>query len=140
MDIIATNAEYFDKLEASTMGEPQRIGPELIKERLEAIDEALFAGRPRWLLPERVDRRRILTLAGYVDFRRRYYWDGRGKRYTYLLDAAIGIPKNAKLSNGFRLRLAEAASDMTYSKAGRWSPFWEAGTVSRSRSTIRRPR
>jgi hypothetical protein len=40
--IIATSAEYFDKLEASTMGEMQRPDSELIWERIKAIDGSLF--------------------------------------------------------------------------------------------------
>jgi hypothetical protein len=43
MDIVATNTEHFGGLEASTMGKLQRIRPKLIREGLDAVDEAPFA-------------------------------------------------------------------------------------------------
>jgi hypothetical protein len=132
VDIIATNDEYFDKLEKSVSIELSKIGPALIKERLEEIDKLLFDRRPYWLIPIRFDKRRILTLSGYVEFKRRYYFDTREKIYTHLLDSIVGVPRRGKLSASFRLKLARMASEMTYSKATRWAPFWEEGTVSRS--------
>jgi hypothetical protein len=42
VDIMPTNEDFFDRLESCTMGELQRIGPELIAQRPEEIDETIF--------------------------------------------------------------------------------------------------
>jgi hypothetical protein len=56
VDIIPTNEDFFDRLESCTMGEPRRIGPDLIAQRLEEIDETIFRKKPEWLHPVSIDK------------------------------------------------------------------------------------
>ena len=113
------------------MDELSRIGPELMGDFLEDLDRRLFEGRPSWMRPVRTGKRRIPTLSGHVEFKRRYYYDGREREYTYWLDSVPGIPEYGKPSNAFGLRLATMADDMAYSKTRKWSPLWGSGMVSR---------
>lgn len=73
----------------------------VIVEILEAIDRELAAGRDvrRFELKE-MERRKLVTSVGVVEFRRRYYWDREEKRWVYLLDEALGLEPEARKSPG----------------------------------------
>lgn len=79
----------------------------VIVEVLEAIDLQLAGERDvRRFELKGLERRRLITLVGVIEFRRRYYWDHEEKRWVYLLDEALGLAPEARKSPG----LAELAT------------------------------
>ncbi len=70
-------------------------------EVLEAVDRALMAERDvqRFEL-KGMEKRKLMTLVGSIQFRRRYYWDHEEKRWVYPLDEALGLKPEMRKSPG----------------------------------------
>ncbi len=66
------------------------------------------------------DERRIETVFGGVSYRRDYYRQRDG-RYRYPVDEIAGISPYMRMSNASAERLVEAATEMSYAKASRYT-------------------
>lgn len=102
--------------------------PAFIASWLERTDAALFSdlkneafGGGRRFSLIRLDERTIVTTAGAVTFRRRYYRDESTGRCCHPLDEAIGLSPRCRVIDEMRLTVIKAASQMSYSKAGEWA-------------------
>ena len=102
--------------------------PEAIAKWLERTDAALFSdlkdevfGGGRRFSPIRLDERTIVTTAGAVTFKRRYYRDESTGRCCHPLDEVIGLSPRCRVIDEMRLAVIKAASQMSYSKAGEWA-------------------
>ena len=62
----------------------------------------------------------IQTSIGLLRFKRRYYYDTYENKYMYLLDVFLSIPKRNRYMDSVKLKIIEAASEMSYEKAGRY--------------------
>ena len=121
MKILAQSADGVDVLVGAILGEC----PNAAARKLEELDAKLFcelasetwSGKRRFVTIRR-DRRTILTLAGAVTFRRRYYLDRSTGEYTHPLDAAMGICRYSRASADVRLRILDMAGECTYRYAG----------------------
>lgn len=115
--------------------------PEMVARCLERADAALFSrlkgerfgGGPRFVAI-RVDRRTVVTTVGAVAFKRRYYRDESTGRYCHPLDDAVGLSRRSRLSDEMRVRVFEAAGQMSYSKAAEWA----SPTAPISKATVAR--
>lgn len=78
-----------------------RIFGRVLVQLLEAIDRELMARRDvrRYEL-KGLEPRKLLTLVGEIEFRRRQYWDRVEQRWVYLLDEALGLEPAARKSPG----------------------------------------
>jgi hypothetical protein len=99
---------------------------------LEEVDERLRSDKKGrkdagYVVERRGDARTLLTAFGQLSYGRTYY-SRRDGGYEYLVDTAIGIDKNDRISNGVSVALVGAACDMSYSKS---SEYTIDGAVSR---------
>lgn len=76
-----------------------------------------WSGKRRFVTVKR-DWRTILTLAGAVTFRRRYYLDRSTGRYTHPPDAAMGLCRYSRASADVRLKILDMAGECPYRYVG----------------------
>lgn len=76
--------------------------------------------------------RRIDTSVGTVNYTRRYYEDKRSNELFFLLDEAVGIEKNSRLSMDLRAKLLEDAAQLSYRQAAKRN----GGNSTQSASTV----
>lgn len=88
---------------------------------LEKIDQKLFENKQSHLKVVKFKERVIQTTIGMLRFKRRYYYDEFEEKYRYLLDAFLMIPKRNRYMDSVKLKILEAASEMSYEKAGRYA-------------------
>lgn len=124
MKILAQESSLLDKM----VREAKESAPALIARWLERIDAALFSGLKaeafgggRRFSVIRLDARTVVTTAGAVTFRRRYYRDGSTGGCCHPLDEVIGLSPRCRIADEMRLNALRAASQMSYSKAGAWA-------------------
>ncbi|MEK7996243.1 MAG: ISLre2 family transposase [Planctomycetota bacterium] len=96
-----------------------RAGRELMRQALEAKDEALSRGRRSGLHQVGKRRRTITTLVGDVTFERRLYRDERNRRGCFLLDEAMSLPYRGSLSQGVVTLALSVAAVLPYRRAAR---------------------
>ena len=101
------------------------LGKKLCREVLEAADVWLKENpkeRQGWTVVRR-DPKSLLTPFGEVHYERRYYYNEKLGTYAYLVDQAIGITPHTRIDTLVKTRLVDAATDMSYRKAGKqgWS-------------------
>lgn len=117
MNIVATKLPLFEEIVEKFL----KMGKENILEQLanllEQIDDKLCLKRPKSLKIIKFKQRSILTDFGMLTFKRRYYFDTLKDEYVYLLDYKLKIPKRSKVMTNIKLKVIEAASEMSYSKA-----------------------
>lgn len=130
-------------------------GRTAMTEHLEALDEALAAGRDRKQYRDKGKRRTVLkTIMGEVEFSRRVYAteDETGRKmHVYLLDEALGIDGAGQMSPILSELVATAACESTYRETARqvseltgqtishqkaWTITQEAGSRVRSREEM----
>ena len=87
---------------------------------LENLDQFLYENRQSHLKVIKFKERVIQTSIGMLRFKRRYYYDTYENKYRYLLDAFLSIPKRNRYMDSVKLKIIEAASEMSYEKAGRY--------------------
>lgn len=118
MDILPLTNETFD----SFLFKSHNLSKTLLSERFEIIDRKLYLwtkeDKEKRFTLIRKDERTILTSFGIYKYKRRYYFDNKDKKYVYLLDNQLGIPKNSRMSSELILKLLELASIMTYKEVG----------------------
>lgn len=120
MNIVATMLPDFEEIVSNFI----KIGKlnilDQLAKRLEEIDDELCSKRPKSLKIIKIKERTVLTEIGLLTFRRRYYYDTFKEKYLYLLDYHLKIPKRAKIMTNIKLKIIEAASEMSYSKAAKY--------------------
>ena len=87
---------------------------------MENLDQFLYENKQSHLRVVKFKERVIQTSIGMLRFKRRYYYDTYEDKYRYLLDAFLSIPKRNRYMDSVKLRIIEAASEMSYEKAGRY--------------------
>lgn len=121
MDIIPTSLSFFEGFVIKSIRQAKLDTLESLEKALELFDDSLAATRASHYRLIRFGERDILTSIGMLHLRRRYYQDIVSQERTFLLDAKLGIPKRSRIMCDVRIRLIEAASEMSYLKAGRYA-------------------
>lgn len=98
-----------------------KLGYDLTKFSLEYAEEIIFKLKERKNQFEslEIDDRRIVTIFGDIDFKRRYYLDKANNQRVYLLDEYFKIAPNERLLENVETKLIEEAIETNYEKAGR---------------------
>lgn len=120
MDIIPTNTTSFEEIINYFIKDIKLSGLNNIALFLENLDQFLYENRQSHLKVIKFKERVIQTSIGMLRFKRRYYYDTYEKKYRYLLDAFLSIPKRNRYMDSVKLKIIEAASEMSYEKAGRY--------------------
>lgn len=120
MDILTTKLPTFEQIVINFLKNGKTTVLEQLRNLLEQIDNELCSSRPKTLKIIKFKERSILTDFGMLTFKRRYYYDTMQDVYTCLLDTYLKIPKRSKVMTNIKLRIIEACSEMSYSKASRY--------------------
>ena len=98
-----------------------QIGYDLTKFSLEYAEDIIFKIKERKQQFESLekDNRKIATIFGEIDFKRRYYLDKENNQRVYLLDEYFKIAPNERLLENVETRLIEEAIQTNYEKAGK---------------------
>ena len=118
MNIVATKLPYFEEIVTDFLNKGKENILDQLRVLLEEIDDKLCLSRPKSLQIIKFKVRTILTDFGLLTFKRRYYLDTLSGEYLYLLDYELKIPKREKVMSNIKLKIIQAASQMSYSKAG----------------------
>lgn len=120
MDIIPTYTTSFEEIVNYFIKDIKISGLNNIGLFLENLDQFLYENRQPHLKVVKFKERVIQTSIGMLRFKRRYYYDTYENKYRYLLDAFLSIPKRNRYMDSVKLKIIEAASEMSYEKAGRY--------------------
>lgn len=106
----ASEFSFFDLLDIA-WDMASRTFLDVVREMLETMDQALFEVRDakRYEAKQFCDRGFEVGL-GYLQFKRRQYWDRERQDWTYLLDEALQIPEGQRVSDWLKARAVEAAA------------------------------
>lgn len=98
-----------------------KLGYDLVKFSLEYAEEIIFKIKERKNQFESLEKddRKIVTIFGEIDFKRRYYLDKETNQRVYLLDEYFKIAPNERLLENVETRLIEEAIETNYEKAGK---------------------
>lgn len=121
MDILAKTQSNFDTFIKDYIDTLLSSGLEDLGKLLETLDDVLASSRPKHLTIVHKKKRSILTTLGLISFHRRYYYAEINKEYLFYLDAMLQISKRSRMMDDVKFKLIEAASEMSYSKAGRYA-------------------
>ena len=69
------------------------------------------------------DNRKIITIFGEINFKRRYYEDKETKEKIYLLDQYLGLEPKQRMLTNVKERLLEEAIESSYEKAGKQAAY-----------------
>lgn len=69
------------------------------------------------------DNRKIITIFGEINFKRRYYEDKETKEKIYLLDQYLGLEPKQRMLTNVKERLLEEAIESSYEKAGKRAAY-----------------
>lgn len=102
-----------------------RLGYDLTKFALEYAEEIIFNLKERKKGFESLekDNRKIITIFGEIDFKRRYYLDKDTNERVYLLDEYFKIAPKERLLENVETRLIEEAIETNYEKAGKEAAY-----------------
>ncbi|MBT1162381.1 UPF0236 family protein [Bifidobacterium sp. SO1] len=104
-------------LESRSVAPFTRLSLTALGARLSARDDEIFASRDRSLRVIGRDVKRLLTIAGTVEFRVRRYRDADGRpRYLLFEDTGMCMPRE-KASRGLKAFVASMACDQAYRPA-----------------------
>lgn len=117
MNIVATKLPLFEEIVENFLKKGKENILNQLADQLKEIDDKLCLKRPKSLKFVKYKQRSILTDFGMLTFKRRYYFDTLKHEYLYLLDYKLKIPKRCKVMTNIKLKVIEAASEMSYSKA-----------------------
>lgn len=117
MNIVATKLPLFEEIVEKFLKRGKENILDQLSNLLKTIDDELCSKRPKSLKFIKYKQRTILTDFGLLTFKRRYYFDTLKCEYLYLLDYKLKIPKRSKVMTNIKLKVIEAASEMSYSKA-----------------------
>ena len=98
-----------------------QLGYDLTKFSLEYAEDIIFKIKERKQQFESLekDERKIITVFGEIDFKRRYYLDKENNQKVYLLDEYFKIAPNERLLENVETKLIEEAIETNYEKAGK---------------------
>ena len=98
-----------------------QLGYDLAKFSLEYAEDIIFKTKERKKQFESLEKddRKIVTIFGEIDFKRRYYLDRETAQRVYLLDEYFKIAPNERLLENVETRLIEEAIETNYEKAGK---------------------
>lgn len=110
-------SEFTSNLEENLM----QLGYNLTKFSLEYAEDIIFKIKERKKQFESLekDERKVVSIFGEVDFKRRYYLDKQTKERVYLLDEYFKIAPKERLLENVETRLIEEAIETNYEKAGK---------------------
>ena len=98
-----------------------KLGYDLTKFLLEYAEDIIFKIKERKEQFESLEKddRKIVTIFGDVEFKRRYYLDKANNQRIYLLDEYFKIAPNERLLENVETKLIEEAIETNYEKAGK---------------------
>lgn len=98
-----------------------QLGCDLTKFSLEYAEDIIFKIKERKNQFESLEKddRKIVTIFGEIDFKRRYYLDRETAQRVYLLDQYFKIAPKERLLENVETRLIEEAIETNYEKAGK---------------------
>ena len=102
-----------------------KLGYDLTKFALEYAEEIIFNLKERKIEFESLEKddRKIITIFGEIDFKRRYYLDKETEKKVYLLDEYFKIAPKERLLENVETRLIEEAIETNYEKAGKVASY-----------------
>ena len=110
-------SEFTNNLEENLM----QLGCNLTKFSLEYAEEIIFNVKERKNQFESLEKddRKVISIFGEIDFKRRYYLDKQTNERVYLLDEYFKIAPKERLLENVETRLVEEAIETNYEKAGK---------------------
>ena len=110
-------SEFTSNLEEKLM----ELGYNLTKFSLEYAEGIIFNVKERKKQFESLekDERKVVSIFGEIDFKRRYYLDKKTNERVYLLDEYFKIAPKERLLENVETRLIEAAIETNYEKTGK---------------------
>ena len=110
-------SEFTSNLEDKLM----QLGYNLTKFSLEYAEDIIFKIKERKKQFESLekDERKVVSIFGEIDFKRRYYLDKQTQERVYLLDEYFKIAPKERLLENVETRLIEEAIETNYEKAGK---------------------
>ena len=98
-----------------------QLGYDLTKFSLEYAEDIIFKIKERKQQFESLEKddRKIVSIFGEIDFKRRYYLDKENNQKVYLLDEYFKIAPNERLLENVETKLIEEAIETNYEKAGK---------------------
>lgn len=102
-----------------------QLGCDLTKFSLGYAENIIFKLKERKKQFESLEKddRKIVTIFGEIDFKRRYYLDKESNERIYLLDEYFKIAPNERLLENVETRLIEEAIETNYEKAGKVASY-----------------
>ena len=108
----------FSKIVAHTQEVVNRLGTALIEAVMREVDDRYAAERNRKRIAVRNDKsRKLLSLMGEIELKRRLYYDKTEKRYFFAIDELFGIEKRSRIEANMKRQLIEDATLTSYGKA-----------------------
>ena len=110
-------SEFTSNLEDNLM----QLGYNLTRFSLEYAEEIIFKLKERKKQFESLEKddRKVVSIFGEIDFKRRYYLDKQTNERVYLLDEYFKIAPKERLLENVETRLIEEAIETNYEKAGK---------------------
>ncbi len=98
-----------------------QLGYDLTKFSLEYAEDIIFKIKERKQQFESLEKddRKITSIFGDIDFKRRYYLDKENNQRVYLLDEYFKIAPNERILENVETKLIEEAIQTNYEKAGK---------------------
>ena len=102
-----------------------KLGYDLTKFALEYSEEIIFKLKERKEQFESLERdnRKIITIFGEIDFKRRYYLDKLTQKRIYLLDEYFRISPKERFLENVETNLIEEAIETNYEKSGKEAAY-----------------
>lgn len=102
-----------------------QLGYDLTKFSLEYAEDIIFKIKERKQRFESLEKddRKITTIFGEINFKRRYYLDKENNQRVYLLDEYFKIAPNERLLENVETKLIEEAIQTNYEKSGKSAAY-----------------
>ncbi len=114
--IVTQDQVSFNDVEASVWAIARQFAVELTQQFVTDLDNRLAACRPAELRHKGYRVRRLVTVYGEVEIRRRYYADRAG-RTCFLVDEHLELEPRRRLSEQVRLVARKLCCELTYRRA-----------------------
>lgn len=112
------------------MNNLMQLGYDLTKFSIQYAEDTIFKIKERKQQFESLEKddRKIVTIFGEMDFKRRYYLDKENNQRVHLLDEYFKIAPSERLLENVETKLIEEAIETNYEKAGKVAAM-EFGTT-----------
>ena len=108
----------FSKIVAHTQDVVNELGTALIEAIMREADDRYVAERDRKRFVVRNKKsRKLLSLMGEIELKRRLYYDKVEKRHFFAIDELFGIEKHSRIEANMKRQLIEDATLTSYGKA-----------------------